>query len=130
MSELSFLLDLLLNEKLSKPVKEKITQRVKDVETLMTAQPIVGPGYMGPKPVPIPANLPPHIAGQSPSTIAKFLEHQAQGLPPVTSIEPIISHAVVAATPQAQAAVAKRDQAIATALSGKPEPGRTSPRKF
>lgn len=128
MSELSFLLDLLLNEKLSKPVKEKITQRVKDVETLMTVQPTVR--FTGPVPVVAPlTNLPPHIAGQSPSTIAKFMEHQAAGLPPVTEAAPT-APAVVAATPQALAAVAKRDQAIATALSGKPEAGRTSPRKF
>ena len=133
MSELSFLLDLLLNEKLSKPVKEKITARVQEVEKLMTAQPIVA----RPPAQQITAALPPHIANQSPSTIAKFLQHEAEGLPPVTAIGEIVPGvvndnvpAVIAATPQTQAALLKREQAIATALSGKPEAGRSSPRKF
>lgn len=140
MSELSFLLDLLLNEKLSKPVKEKITLRVAEVEKTFYQYPksvqTGAPLAVTPSGGFLPANLPPHIAGQSPSTIAKFLEHQALGLPPVTAIGEVApgavptAPAVVAATPQAIAAVAKRDQAIATALSGKPEPGRTSPRKF
>lgn len=134
MSELSFLIDLLLTEKLSKSVKTKVKDRVIEVEALLTSGP---PTIRIPIPAKYnPADLPPHIAGQSPSTIAKFLEHQAQGLPPVTSIGEVVSHAVpsppavVAATPQTAAALQKREQAIQTALSGKPEPGRTSPRKF
>ncbi len=119
MSELSFLLDLLINEKLSKPVKVKILARVKEIE----AKPTVN--HITPMIAQVP--MPPVVHGQSPSTIAAMARHAAEGAtvniaPPVGG--PIITSPVVAI------ALNERNQHINQALSGKPEPGRTSPRKF
>ncbi len=119
MSEISFLLDLLLNEKLSKSVKQKITDRVKEIEAAWAKLPL-----MAPPPRPI-------VGAQSPSTIAALERQAAEGLlPPVPMPEVPAAPGVVAVTPQTVAAVNSRTQAINQALSGKAEPGRTSPRKF
>lgn len=109
MSELSFLLDLLLNEKLSKAVKEKITERIKLFEQNLTLV----------KPV-VLASM------QAPSTIAA-LQRQAAEVGQVGAIE---TPAGAITTVKAAMAIQDREKAIAQAQSGKPEPGRTSPRKF
>ncbi len=120
MSELSFLIDLLLNQRLSKPVKELIANRIREIE-IKGHQPTV---KTTPLPYPLLAGMPPNIANQSPSTIANFLKEQAQNEPPQTETP------IVAATAQAAMAMEARNTAIKAAMSGKPEPGRTSPRKF
>jgi len=108
MTELSFLLDLLLNEKLSVEVKTKITERIRDIESRMSVSP----------------NFKPNIVAnsvQAPST-QKILDEMAMNPVPV---EPQQPSSVAAAQ-----ALASRQAAIMIAASGKPEPGRTSPRKF
>lgn len=114
MSELSFLIDLLLNQKLSKPVKELIAARIREIEA--RPQPTVKHPGLG---VPIPA----HLSQQSPSTIANLLKEDSGTLP-----QPI------AVTAQASQALEQRNAAIRAARAGpfdaKPDPGRTSPRKF
>jgi hypothetical protein len=114
MTELSFLLDLLLNHKLPKGTKEAITARIKEIEDRQ-AQPLA---YV---------QRPPRTA-QSPST-QRILDEMAQ--------EQGVSHTVIATnppmiaqTPAAAAALAARQEAISIALSGKEEKGRTRPRKF
>ena len=118
MSELSFLLDLLLNEKLSKSVKDKIAARVKEVEGNMNTIPVMRAQVL-------PQAKIINGAVQSPSTVAA-LERQAAGLPPAPE--------TVVASPAAVQAIAQRNQAMneavnATHNSGFPK-GRTSPRKW
>ncbi len=119
LTELTFLLELLLNHKLPKPTREAVTARVREVEQLLQMTsvtlrqtPAMQPGISG--------FIPPHLVGQAPSTIAAMMKHPDL-VPPV---------AVVAQTPAAQAALAAREDAIQQGMSGKPEKGRTSPRKF
>jgi hypothetical protein len=107
-TELSFLLSLLLDQKLNKAVKQLIKDRIKDIETAAPrpqARSIVQP------------------TGQSPSTQRILDEMAAEG-----KELPIPTH--IAQTPATAAALAARQQAIAQAVSGKQEAGRTSPRKF
>jgi hypothetical protein len=128
MTELSFLLDLLLNHKLPKPTREAVTARVKEVEVQLQhpqqqlrpiGQVISGIGQV----------IPPHLVGQAPSTIAAMMRHgdAPPAAPPAEVPAPV---AIVGQTPAAQAALLERQAAIAGAISGKPEKGRTSPRKF
>lgn len=140
MTELSFLIDLLLNEKLSKPVKDKIAGRIREIEATpreWTAQPA------GMRPHPMnPAAIPAHLAGQSASTIANFMKHNPTAVdvtpqPPAAQIETPADPneapaqpAAVVASPQAAHAMAARQAAINLAISGKPAPGEKGPRKF
>ena len=125
MTELSFLLDLLLNEKLTKPVKEKITARIKEIESNPAPAATSPASHRG---IPTPGRV---INGavQSPSTAAALARQQAeeQGIAPETGGQLI-------ASPAAAAAIASRQQAINEAINsthnGKTPPGRTSPRKF
>lgn len=119
MTELSFLIDLLLNQKLNTVVKKLIADRIREIE----ARPQTIQSYA--KPI---QAIPPHLVGQSPSTIANFMKEGVipQVIPETTTTAP----AVVVASPAAAQAMESRKKAIAVALSGKEEPGRTSPRKF
>lgn len=107
-TELSFLLGLLLGERLPKAVREKITARIKVVEELLVKSPVVTQQTF---------QIPVQAQGQSPSTAAAMARHAAEAPPIVVS-------------PVAQAALMNREQSLAEAMSGKPPPGRTSPRKF
>ncbi len=135
MTELSFLLDLLLNHKLPKPTKEAVSQRIKHVEMMLTQTSVQlqmrpPPGAItGIGPVQV---VPPHLIGQAPSTIAAMMRHgDAPPVPPPPSQDnPPAAPVMIAQTPAAQQALAERQAAIAGAISGKPEKGRTSPRKF
>lgn len=139
-TELTFLLDLLLNHKLPMATRVAITERVKEVEQRLNQAPqqFVPRGT----PAPVPQNLPPHLVGQSPSTIAAMMrngfvpevvrEAQLEGMPnpPLPVPEQPTQPAIIAQTPAAMAALNDRQAAISQAISGKPEKGRTSPRKF
>jgi hypothetical protein len=144
MTELSFLIELLLNHKLAKATKDAIAERIKEVETRSTAS---APGPRTPSAAAFvemashPAQyLPPEIAKQAPSMQRIMLRHLEQGTAPVsTEGTPIHADAtvagpapvaVVAQTPAAAAAMASRAQAISQAISGKREQGQTRPRKF
>lgn len=105
MTELSFLISLLLNEKLPLELKGIVAERIKEVETRIQAPTFSRPVVHSP-------------STQSPST-QRILDEMASEAP-----------VVIAQTPQASAALAQRAQAIAQATSGKEEPGRRSPRKF
>lgn len=126
MTELSFLLELLLNHKLPKVTREAVTARVKEVE-----QGLTHPYSQQARAVPtLPQAVPPHLAGQAPSTIAALMRHEGEGKPPIVPIPVEAPPPVIAVTPAAQAALAERNALINQAVSGKPEKGRTSPRKF
>lgn len=111
-SELSFLIELLLKHKLPPATKDLIAGRIKDVEAAYQ-QPVT----YTPKG---PSN---HVVSgvqQAPSTLAIMARNP-------DLVQPV---AIVAQTPAAAAALADRQNAIAAAMSGKPEKGQTSPRKF
>lgn len=138
MTELTFLLELLLNHKLPQATKRIVTERVREVEAKYNAPqvayqaPIASPSTF----VGLPMSIPPHLVGQSPSTIAAMMrngfvpEAPTIGMAPVGPAVAPTQPAVIAQTPAAAAALADRQNAIAQAISGKPEKGRTSPRKF
>jgi len=128
MSELSFLLELLLSHKLAKGTKEAITDRIKEVERRLVQpqQPNV--------PMSGPQAVRPARSAQSPSTQRILDEMAAEGASliqpnPVSPESPGIP-AQIAQTPAAALALAARQEAINIAVSGKEERGRTSPRKF
>lgn len=120
MTELTFLLDLLLNHKLPMATKVAVTERVREVEARLTA------GSITQMVVPRGSGIvPAHLSNQAPSTIAAMMKHPDLAV----ALEPT-QPAVVAHTPAAQAAISARQESINLAISGKPEKGRTSPRKF
>lgn len=110
MSELSFLLTLLLDHKLSTTVKGLIKDRIKEIEL----KPQSGVAIRA---------TPPALAGQSPSTIANLMK------------DPVEAPQAAITAPAAAQAMLQRQSAIAAALNAgpfaaKPEKGRSSPRKF
>lgn len=128
MTELTFLLELLLNHKLPKSTKEAIAARIKEVEEKLS-QPNMHSMHTRTAPA---GFVPPHLANQAPSTIAAMMKHEMAPptAGPVLESVPLQTPAVIAQTPAAQAAVSARQEAINLAVSGKLEKGRTSPRKF
>lgn len=123
MTELAFLLDLLLTHKLPMATKLVVSERIKEVEqrlSLPLPSRVAAPA--------LPQNIPPHLAGQAPSTIAKMMQHPDLAASLAIPDPPPV--AVIAQTPAAMAALNSRAEAIAAAQTGKIEKGRTSPRKF
>ncbi len=123
MTELSFLLELLLEHKLGKPTKDAIKERIKKIEAFPSWTPPINQTSMRPT-----------KTAQSPSTQRILDEMANEGH--VLSPEPQAIHeapgmpVVIAQTPAAAAALAQRNEAIRIATSGKEEKGRSSPRKF
>lgn len=148
MTELSFLLELLLNHKLPQATKKAVTERVKEVEQGLSTTHMHVQDTSGFTTAQISAQrtlqaIPPHLVGQAPSTIAAMMRNgfTPEGQPAVVTntvefrgvqVQPPEPQpvAVIAQTPAAAAAIADRQNAISQAISGKPEKGRTSPRKF
>lgn len=142
-TELSFLIELLLNHKLPPATKKLIAERVKEVE-LAHSSPMarqqsiavnslipIGLANQAPSMQAIMARNP-DIGGKVFANLDADLEllnmHNPNSTAP-TKVEQI------AQTPATQAALADRQAAILQAtsggpFSGKPEKGRTSPRKF
>lgn len=110
-SELSFLMDLFLNDEVPPPIKKMVADRIREVEETLTQQPVP----RGPFPV-VVASVP-GVPKQAPS-MQRIMEANPDILPP----PPI--------TPGAAAAIQARAKLIQNAANEKPEPGRTSPRKF
>lgn len=113
MTELAFLLDLLLNHRLPAATKAAISERLKEVEKTLAPNPRVAA---------VQAVMP-QLANQAPSTIAALMKHP-------DLMEKAVPVEAIAQTPATAAALASREQAIQQAMSGKVEKGRTSPRKF
>jgi hypothetical protein len=110
-SELSFLMDLFLSDEVPTPIKKQVADRIRDVEGTLTPQPMTG--IVRPGPAGIPSQ-------QSPSMQRIMAAHPDVQI--VTAVEP--------QTPAAAEALAKRANIINARANEKPEPGRTSPRKF
>lgn len=130
MTELTFLIDLLLHDDLKPETKDKIAGRIKEVEEGLTFRPqgfgqdarfgsgFAPPPYIGPT-----AST---LAPQSASTIAAMARNGFQEVAPV-SVE------AIAQTPAAAQALLARQEAINSAIGmniNSKQPGRTSPRKF
>lgn len=121
MTELSFLIDLLLNHKLQKATKDLIVARIKDIESthLPTCLPTAGV-------------LPFYAQKQAPSTLAALAR---QGMLERTVEVPAMPETntcveVIAQTAATAQAMASRQQAIAESLAGKIDKTTGRPRKF
>jgi hypothetical protein len=112
-TEIRFLLDLVLNFKLPAEAKKLCLERIGEVEA-----------SLGPKATPQPYAAPLRASTQQAPSTQALLDAQAAIIGAPIPVEPII------ASPQAAKAVADRQAAIQQALSGKPEAGRSSARKF
>ncbi len=111
MTELDFLLELLINHKLQKPTKTAILERIKIIQERPNAP--AGAGSVRPS----------AVTAQAPST-QRILE-----------ANPDLTPAVVAQTPETVQALATRAAAIQRAaatgaFTGKPEPGMKGPKKW
>ena len=121
MTELSFLIDLLLNHDLPAKTKHVIAERIKEVESNLVAKPIQQQ---------IQYHVP-NMPAQAPSTLALMAKHGE--LPPIMPApqmpapEPV---AVIAQTPATAAAMNHRNETIAQALSGKVDKTTGRPRKW
>ncbi len=106
MTELDFLLDLLLEHKLPKPVQELIRNRVKIVQQ----QPVRQATFQVPS------------LAQAPSTLANLSRASGENTPivaaPIVPVEPVIPHTTAAAQ-----ALARRQQAINEGIKGPPSRG-------
>lgn len=118
MTELSFLIQLLLNEKLPVEIKKEVAERIKDVEQRLV-QPVVSPTVFH-SPIAVARNA------QAPST-QRILDEMVADPSGNNSI-PQAPAVAIPATPAAAHALQSRQEAINKA--GKIEPGRTSARKF
>lgn len=103
-SELSFLISLLLNDDVPKDIRVLLKDRIKAVEESFKKPTI---------PIPIPGA---YVPLQAQST-QRILDQMEQPLPIITS-------------PAVANAIAERQKAVSIAVSGSPEKGRISPRKF
>lgn len=135
-SELSFLIDLLLNHKLSPKTKEHIATRIKEVELAMSTTQVFHTQQKSPVCGTVPNSGTVHGAQQAPSMLAIMAKHGMVGSTietPIAQIaqlepEPV---AIIAQTPAAAAAMNARNQSIASQISGKPmTKGETKPRKW
>jgi hypothetical protein len=116
-TELSFLLELLLETPDLEAQKEKLIKRIRVVEALLIARPVVMRGQLRPGEILIPG---PPINPQAPSTLEAMARHAEQVNQPLPT--PIVT------SPAAAAALQRRQELIQQGQ--KPEPGRTGPRKF
>jgi hypothetical protein len=125
MTELDFLLELILDDDMPKTLKPKIKDRIAVIQTPMSSAVVRQPQPVIRSVQSMQTIEPTNTAqvGQSPSTMARLQELELPFPEPVTP-------KVVAQSPQAVAAIQARQQAIAQQTSGIHEKGRTSPRKW
>lgn len=133
MTELSFLVELLLNHKIQKNTKDLIAARIKEVEQEMSVRPPLSQMQMAQNRA-LLSTIPPAMANQSPSTIAAMMRHNGvqaadpmPEMPPIPEPQPV---AIIAQTPAAVAAMNSRAQAIAASINGKTDKATGRPRKF
>jgi hypothetical protein len=123
MTELSFLIELLLNHDLPKATKDLIAERIKEVESKL---------YVTQSPKPALQQVS-YVTGpqQAPSTLAAMARHEnlppiipAPEMPPIPPVEHIAQTAATAA------AINHRNEVIAAALSRKIDKQSGRPRKW
>ncbi len=128
-TELSFLLDLLLDHKLPKPTRALIMQRAREVEEDMRG--VFGTSGLRSPPIP---QVQAALSNQAPSMQAIMARNQdlIARSPTIgmAANQPSIPVEQIAQTPATQAAMASRQSAIAESLSGKIDKVSGRPRKF
>lgn len=135
-SEIQFLLKLLLEHKLSPEVKKLCLARIGEVEQLLRTHAPQMARPVAPQPSAGLAALAPGQQCASTQALLEkhgMLDNASPPIPAVAPIQPVPVSTPVPIVAQTQAtaqALASRNAALAQAISGKPEPGRTSPRKF
>lgn len=129
MTELSFLIDLLLYHKLGTETKQLIMERIKTVEQALQDKPLS-------KPINIYQGVVPAGPQQAPSTLAAMARHNndpelaaASAVARLIEVPPA-PVAVIAQTPATTAAMNSRQQAINESLAGKVDKNTGRPRKF
>lgn len=125
MTELGFLIDLMLNHKLPLATRKSIAERIKDVESTLSG------GHRG-NMAPAQGILQPRIRSatdQAPSTAAAIAKHNGVVVERVEqhAPEPV---AVIAQTPMAMAAMESRQRAISESIAGKTDKTTGRPRKW
>lgn len=136
MTELSFLLDLLLSHKLPAPTKKVVVERIKEVEASLSSP--ISPFAVRHAPPTGPSPILANGSQQSASTQALLAKH---GLPDPTINLPPAPLAMqpeaapgapvqIAQTPAAAAALATRRAIINAGINGSDDAVRKSPRKF
>ena len=129
-TELIFLLDLLLNHKLSKPTKDMILERVKEVEARLSVPPIINSASAYMPSIPNVMPIVQTCAPQAASTLAALARHPdllAVAQQPAAAPPTVAQVAQTAATAKA---LADRQATINQGISGKPVKGETRPRKW
>ncbi len=122
MTELTFLVELLLNHKLQKSTRDMIASRLKEVEEGFT-------GMRDPRFVVTGGT--PAFGNQAPSTLAAMARHSGSSTTiNIAASEPSIPVAIVAQTPAAVQAMNSRQQAISESMAGKVDKTTGRPRKF
>lgn len=130
MTELSFLIDLLLNHELQKPTKDAIADRIKEVESKLTTN---GAGSHGSHLQSWNNQLPQNVPQQAASTLALMAKHgdipyiASPPMPPIPKTEPV---AQIAQTVATAAAMMSRNAAISDSIAGKTDKSTGRPRKF
>lgn len=119
MTELSFLIELLLNHDLKKETKDALAARIRAVEETLTQAPVLRIPYVAPS-----------GPQQAASTLALMAKHG--DLPKIVPVEmpPIEQVAHIAQTPATAAAMNSRNSAIAESIAGKIDKQTGRPRKF
>lgn len=124
MTELSFLINLLLNDKLPAEIKLTVAERIKEVEMKLQA-----PSYFAP--IQAPTHYIPARTAQAPSTQKILDQMSGDSHSPYPAAQEFVAPTPPEATTLAAAqALASRNNAIQQAVSGRQDPGRKSPRKF
>lgn len=120
MTELSFLIELLLNHDLKSETKKAVAARIKEVEATLTPRPM--------QVAQVP--LPPALQKQPASTLALMAKHGdiPNIPPPVMPPVPVVEQ--IAQTPATAAAMNARNEAIQNAISGTVDKTKRSPRKW
>ncbi len=114
-------MDLFLDDEVPQPIKKKLAVRMREVEKNLVSPGYVSTGppqYRTPQKTSIQTSSP-IITTQSPS-MQRIMEANVD----------LIPKPPVPTTAEAAQALSKRQQILNGAANEKPEPGRTSPRKF
>lgn len=117
MTELTFLMELFLEDELPKPIKKKIVERIREVEKTFEERDV--PRNAAIRPVYSPAPQGEEFANQAPS-MQRIMQQNPE----------LIPKPPVPVTPAAAQALAARQALLMSAGMEKPEPGRNSKRKM
>lgn len=120
MTELSFLLELLMEHRLEKRTKIMLKNRIAEIQVQVTQNPYP---HIQNRAIPI------NGSNQAPSMAQKIADFEAErGIVPPHAIVPQGTQQGM--SPGGAQALLDRQKLINQAVSGKEEQGRTSPRKF